>query len=307
MLNKGFYSISAQAARAEQFGNNILRFIIMLTQVVAAFFFVIENKIDSPSIGGFLAIQLMIGNIFAPVSNILNSIILISSKSASIQKVFLFLNRYKENHPENENSILFSKSEYESYFNKPAFYLIEGVNGIGKSSLLKNFAGILNMKIHTQEGNKIILRKDNANYSVAYHSPEALIISGTVLENIMLSSNIDKTAILSYEDEKIQDIVNQLGGFERRFDWAFENLSSGEKLLIELLRIEFSNKDIYLIDEISAHLDMQNKKHLVDILFGKVEKGKTVFYISHNENEKQYIKTKGCVSIILTDKIYNVF
>ena len=123
----------------------------------------------------------------------------------------------------------------------------------------------------------------------------------------MLSSNIDKDLIINYKNEKIQDIVKQLGGFKRKFDWASENLSSGEKLLIELLRIEFSNKDIYLIDEISAHLDMKNKKHLIDILFDKVEKGKTVFYISHNESEKQYIRTKNCASIILTDKIYNVF
>ena len=305
MLNKGFYSISAQAARAEQFGKNILRLITILTQVIAAFFFVIENKSAAPSIGGFLAIQLMIGNIFAPVSNILNSIILISSKRASIQKIFLFLNGYKENTA--ENGILFSKSEYELYFNKPAFYLIEGANGIGKSSLLKNFAGILNIKINTQEESKTILRRDNTNSSVSYHSPEALIISGTVLENIMLSSNIDKDLIINYKNEKIQDIVKQLGGFKRKFDWASENLSSGEKLLIELLRIEFSDKDIYLIDEISAHLDMKNKKHLIDMLFDKVEKGKTVFYISHNESEKQYIKTKNCVSIILTDKIYNVY
>ena len=84
-------------------------------------------------------------------------------------------------------------------------------------------------------------------------------------------------------------------------------MSSGEKLLIELLRIEFSDKDIYLIDEISAHLDIKNKKKLIDILFDKVEKGKIVFYISHNESEKQYIKTKNCVPIILTDKIYNVY
>jgi|GEM_PF-1272676 len=305
VLNKGFYSISAQAARAEQFGKNILRLITILTQVIAAFLFVIENKSAAPSIGGFLAIQLMIGNIFAPVSNILNSIILISSKRASIQKIFLFLNGYKENTA--ENGILFSKSEYELYFNKPAFYLIEGANGIGKSSLLKNFAGILNIKINTQEESKTILRKDNINFSVSYHSPEALIISGTVLENIMLSSNIDKDLIINYKNEKIQDIVKQLGGFKRKFDWASENLSSGEKLLIELLRIEFSDKDIYLIDEISAHLDIKNKKNLIDILFDKVEKGKIVFYISHNESEKQYIKTKNCVSIILTDKIYNVY
>ena len=31
VLNKGFYSISAQAARAEQFGKNILRLITILT------------------------------------------------------------------------------------------------------------------------------------------------------------------------------------------------------------------------------------------------------------------------------------
>lgn len=80
-----------------------------------------------------------------------------------------------------------------------------------------------------------------------------------------------------------------MGGFERKFDWASENLSSGEKLLIELLRIEFSNKDIYLIDEISAHLDIKNKKLLIDILFEKVKRGKPVFYISHNEDEKLYI------------------
>lgn len=307
VLNKGFYSISVQSARAEQFGKNILRLITILTQVIAAFFFVIENKTGIPSIGGFLAIQLMIGNIFAPVSNILNSVILISSKRESIQRIFLFLNGYKKSPSENEKSILFSKSEYENHFTKPAFYLIEGVNGIGKSSLLKNFAGILNMKISTKEGNKTILCRDNTNSSVSYHSPEALIISGTVLENIMLSTDIDKALILSCKNEKIQDIVNRLGGFERKFDWASENLSSGEKLLIEILRIEFSNKDIYLIDEISAHLDIKNKKILIDILFDKVEKGKIVFYISHNESEKQYIKTKNCVSIILTDKIYNVY
>ena len=85
--------------------------------------------------------------------------------------------------------------------------------------MLKNFAGISNIKINTQEESKTILRKDNINFSVSYHSPEALIISGTVLENIMLSSNIDKDLIINCKNEKIQDIVKQLGGFKRKFEF----------------------------------------------------------------------------------------
>ena len=62
----------------------------------------------------------------------------------------------------------------------------------------------------------------NINFSVSYHSPEALIISGTVLENIMLSSNIDKDLIINCKNEKIQDIVKQLGGFKRKFEFRWK-------------------------------------------------------------------------------------
>lgn len=159
-------------------------------------------------------------------------------------------------------------------------YLITGVSGCGKSSLLKLIAG--EMKPDTGEISVFGLNLENAEKEglynlISYVSQDTYIFTNTVQENIAF--------------DKVNDVpqINELIDFmqlglnpEEIIDHSRE-ISGGEKKRIGLARALIRPKQVILLDEITNGLNYE----LAVLMTEKIlSLNKLVIFVSHEESEQ---------------------
>ncbi|MFH1238448.1 MAG: ribosome biogenesis/translation initiation ATPase RLI [archaeon] len=137
---------------------------------------------------------------------------------------------------------------------------ILGKNGTGKTSFVRALAG----ELETSNG-KLDLKLD-----ISYKSQYLFIKSNKNIRDIMFKEKIGK---------KLASIFN-LGVLQTK---NINELSGGELQRFSIARCLAKNADIYLIDEPSAYLDVEERisvaKAIKDIM---VEKEKTAFVVDHD-------------------------
>ena len=164
--------------------------------------------------------------------------------------------------------------------------MILGVNGVGKSTLLKLVIGYL-----TPNSGDISLGRD---VEVAYYAQELELL------------NLDKT-ILENVDNKAygeKDLRNILGSFLFKGDDVFKKvsvLSPGEKARVALCKIMLTKANLLLLDEPTNHLDPETQKIIGDNFR---DYSGTIIMVSHNA---EFIKSVGIDRILLlpSGKIIN--
>ena len=170
--------------------------------------------------------------------------------------------------------------------NRGERFLILGVNGVGKSTLLKLIMGYLT----PSEGN-ISLGRD---VEVAYYAQELELLDSdkTILENVDSPS---------YGEKELRNI---LGSFLFKGDDVFkkvEVLSPGEKARVALCEIMLKKANLLLLDEPTNHLDPETQKVIGDNFR---DYSGTIIMVSHNA---EFIKSVGIDRILLlpSGKIIN--
>ena len=141
---------------------------------------------------------------------------------------------------------------------------ILGRNGTGKTSFVKCLAGLEEDEI---EGKK---KKLDLKLDVSY-KPQYLFTDEDVLvRDIMIKEKISK---------KISSIFN----LEVLYHKKLKNLSGGELQRFSIARCLSKEADVYLIDEPSAYLDVEERisvaKAIKELM---IEKSKTAFVVDHD-------------------------
>ncbi len=170
--------------------------------------------------------------------------------------------------------------------------LIKGSNGSGKTSLLRTISGL-----ETDYSGEILLNGSEVNKEsnllnkmIRLVPDKADIFYGTIEENINMFSNksIDK-------DTKI---IKALGKNNLSLDTvlasSMNNLSGGEKKLIELERAFQSTGEVFIFDEPLNYIDKNNSDLVIDCI-KDFTKDKTVILVSHNESIEK-----------IADKVYEI-
>lgn len=127
----------------------------------------------------------------------------------------------------------------------------------------------------------------------------------SVLDNVMLGLKYEKgerfsaalfqTKRMKREEkrnrQKAEDLLRFVGLIKKRDELA-ENLSHGQRKLIELARILALEPKLFLLDEPTAGLFPETKKVMFNLLEGLKEKGKTILFIEHDINSVMDIAEK---------------
>ena len=184
------------------------------------------------------------------------------------------------------HSYIFAQREIKSLYNisfkikKGEFISIVGMNGCGKSTLVKH----LNALIPLQSGELTIASLDCRNnkniYKIrqkcgmVFQNPDNQFVSTVVKEDIEFSL---KNHDIKYNDKTIDDVLSLVGlkGFEKR---NILSLSGGQKQRLALAGILCVKPDIIILDEATSMLSPNSRKEVLDIIL-KLHKETDITFI----------------------------
>ena len=170
---------------------------------------------------------------------------------------------------------------------------IVGPNGSGKTTLINILSGSLKPDFGMVYINNEKIKKFSLlnlkKYRIARSFQETRIINQlSVKENISLGINENNVwkSFLKLEQSrnaKVEKILEKFGLTEKINELG-QNLSLGQKKLIEISRVVISDADIIILDEPFSALDKNRIEVLKNLILGLKEQGKTIIFIEHNTN-----------------------
>ena len=170
-------------------------------------------------------------------------------------------------------------------FDGASFFLQEGekagiigINGTGKSTLLKMIAGLE----EADDGTVI-----KANHCLVRYLPQnpEFAPEETVLEAVLRGNRVEENAGTIEADAK--SMLTKLGVTE--FDQPCGQLSGGQRKRLALVSVLLSPAEILLLDEPTNHLDITSKEILEEALSNYEG---TVLYVSHDRYFLNKVVTK---------------
>ena len=181
---------------------------------------------------------------------------------------------------------------------------IVGENGAGKSTIIKLICGLYKVTSGTLLVNGInILDYDKDKYlkAIACVFQDVNLYSGTILDNIMGTSNDKERAIKALKQMKLEKKINELPlKYEQPLLKVTEEegveLSGGEAQKLAIARALYKGGNLVILDEPTSALDAMAEADIYND-FSKLVEGKTAIYISHRLSS-----TKFCDHIALFSK-----
>ena len=218
------------------------------------------------------------------------------------------------------HSYIFAQREIKSLYDisfkieKGEFISIVGMNGCGKSTLVKH----LNALIPLQSGELTIAsldcRKNKNIYKIrqkcgmVFQNPDNQFVSTVVKEDVEFSL---KNHDIKYNDKTIDDVLSLVGlnGFEKR---NILSLSGGQKQRLALAGILCVKPDIIILDEATSMLSPNSRKEVLDIIL-KLHKETDITFIMITQYAEETVNADRIIvmndgKIILSgvpEKIYS--
>ena len=169
---------------------------------------------------------------------------------------------------------------------------IVGPNGSGKSTLVNLLSGVLPL-----DGGMVIIDGEGLRVVKAYETPDhgltrtfqevRLFDQITVWDNIMVVLTERRLFSSLFERSRpstrrqAQEILERVGMWDKR-DALAQELSYGQRKLIEIGRALAMNVQTYLLDEPFAGLFPQMIERVKDIMKQMRADGHTIVFVSHN-------------------------
>ena len=174
---------------------------------------------------------------------------------------------------------------------KGAFVAIEGISGIGKSTLLK-----LLLSVYQPQNGEIVIRTDSKDYPVdrstrklfSYVPQGNILLSGTLRENVAFvapnatDEEILEAARIACADEFIAELPE---GLDTVIAERGGGLSEGQVQRIAIARAILSGAPILLLDEATSALDEATEERLLKNL--RELENITCIIISHKKAAEQ--------------------
>lgn len=266
------------------------------------------------SAGTAVAVINYISQIFAPVENLGMEIQTIQSAIAGVHRIneFFELDEFsvKKDLYIVENTAMAADSDVLVDFNNVTFsydddknvvenlsfsikkgeqVTLSGRTGAGKSTIFKLLLGLYDPDNGSVliAGQKATAIPDSEKRKVyGYVEQTFHMVPGTVKDQITLYdvSITDEDVIEAAKAAGIHDAIMEL---ENGYDTICkpEDFSQGQWQLLSIARAAAAKPELLLLDEITANLDADTEKNVLDAL-NRVSKNRTVISISHRTNAK---------------------
>ena len=307
-IQKRLYGISLRGLTLAQTQNAGGIFIDQIKNIIISFLAASEVVNGSISLGMMFAIQYIIGQMNAPVSQFVSFIQSTQDTKISLER----LNEIQEIEDEEPLSVekiteiptnvdikLINVTFHYNGIRSPKVLdninliipsnkitAIVGISGSGKTTLLKLILGFYPPnKGEIWIGNSKLesLSENSWRRNCGVVMQEGFIFSDTIAKNIAVSDeNIDMQKVSGSSNlANLEDFVFSLPmGFEHQIGMEGNGISSGQKQRILIARAIYKNPHYIFLDEATSALDAENEKKIHDNLQAFF-KGKTVLIIAH--------------------------
>lgn len=197
---------------------------------------------------------------------------------------------------------------------------ILGRSGCGKSTLLRCINGLEQIEGGEIYLNETLITKPNAKYKhwreirkkigMVFQSYD-LFPHMNVLNNIILGPmKVEKRSKEDAAEEALK-LLERVGLLEKKLAYPRE-LSGGQKQRVAICRALCMNPEIILFDEVTAALDPEKVREVLDVIKGLSEQGFTMIVVTHEMAfaekvaDKIIFMEKGkIVEINTPDKFFN--
>ena len=181
--------------------------------------------------------------------------------------------------------------------------VILGSSGCGKSTFLRCINGLEEIKSGQillencgKLGKDISWTKARQRIGMVFQSYE-LFAHLSVIDNILLGplkvQNRDRAEVEKQADE----LLKRVGLYERKNAFPRE-LSGGQKQRIAIVRTLCMNPEVILFDEVTAALDPEMVREVLDVILGLAKEGLTMLIVTHEMNCARQVANR----IICMDK-----
>lgn len=170
--------------------------------------------------------------------------------------------------------------------------VIVGPSGCGKSTLLRCLNGLeeiqegevlLDQKIVNP--NKKSLNKNRERIGMVFQSYD-LFPHKTILQNIMLAPMKVKKKKRSEVEPEATALLERVGLLSKKDNYP-RQLSGGQKQRVAIVRALMMHPEILLLDEITAALDPEMVREVLDVVLSLAKEGRTMVIVTH---EMQFAK-----------------
>lgn len=164
--------------------------------------------------------------------------------------------------------------------------VILGPSGCGKSTLLRCINGLekvqggeIRYQSKSLMDNEVNWQEVRQSIGMVFQNYE-LFPHMTVMENILLGpikvQKRDKKEVI----EQAKQLLSRVGLLERQ-DAYPRQLSGGQKQRIAIVRALCMNPEIMLFDEVTASLDPEMVREVLDVILGLAKQGMTMVIVTH--------------------------
>ncbi|WP_339737208.1 peptidase domain-containing ABC transporter [uncultured Sunxiuqinia sp.] len=260
------------------------------------------------TLGMMLAVQYIIGQLNAPLSDLINFMHLAQDAKISLERLGEIHKKDDEEKKDDprintmpaERTIVISDLvfQYEGphsakvldqiNLNIPEKKLtaIVGTSGSGKTTLVKLLLGFyppVSGKIRVGDTDLKNFSQQWWRTKVGAVMQDGFIFSDTIVNNIVVGhEHVDKEKLLfAVKTANIQDFVESLPlGYNTKIGQDGHGLSQGQRQRILIARVIYKNPDYLFFDEATNALDANNEKVIMENL-NRVYEGKTVVVVAH--------------------------
>lgn len=164
--------------------------------------------------------------------------------------------------------------------------VILGPSGSGKSTLLRCINGLEEIQSGQIKLNGKVINEDSTRWhlirqkiGMVFQSYD-LFPHMTVCENILLgplkAQKRDKREVM----EKAEKLLDRVGLLDRKDSYP-RQLSGGQKQRVAIVRALCMNPEIMLFDEVTASLDPEMVREVLDVMLELAKEGMTMIIVTH--------------------------
>ena len=268
----------------------------------------IVSTTDKLTMGALIAVTILSGRTFAPISSIPSLFVSWGKAKMAIGDLNNIFNLQSDNNGVKKglvpifhnadlvcNNIAFAYNEGSPLFTAKRLIIpqgekigILGTIGSGKSTLMKILAGLYKVKEGIVTLNSIDIQqisREKISQKIGYLPQNVKLLSGTLRDNLTLGivGITDEEIIESSKQSGLIHLINTLPkGLDTPIPDGSDSVSSGQRQLIGITRLMILNPDIWLLDEPTANIDEMSERLILNYLNTKLI-NKTLILISHKQ------------------------